>query len=288
MAPRKSPSDLRVLDLSPRKDQATKPRELIQVTGHQSLNLAARRAITILWHNAHRQGISENKSYTIELSELRTPSSHDNTLVEDAVLALMKTIISVTRDDGSTTRVQFLGGNNMHDPRRPQGVLTYNFDKFLIEILQDSKIWGKISLPVIMSFSSKYAITLYENVAQWSGLDFKTHATYSIQELRELLGVEEHKYELFGTLNKDVIKPALAEINALAPFNLGILFIKTSRQVTHVRLNWWTKSIDEHKAAWSELNKTKIGRKARIHKRAEYIAGPAPDLVYLTHKNGKD
>lgn len=288
MDKRKPKDELRVLDLSPRKDQANKPRELIQVTGHQALTLAARRAITILWHSAHRQGIAENKSYTIELSELRPPNSHDNTLVEDAVLQLMKTIISVTRDDGSTTRVQFLGGNNMHDPRRPHGVLTYNFDRFLIEILQDSKIWGKISLPVLMAFSTKYAITLYENVAQWTGLNNKKSATFSIDELRGMLGVETDKYTLFGTLNKDVLKPALAEINALAPFNIGMLIIKTGRKVTHVRINWWEKTVDEHKAAWSEMNKTKLGRRARINQKEEFIVGPVPGLAYLTHENGKD
>lgn len=284
----KTKDELRVLDLSPRKDQANKPRELIQVTGHQALTLAARRAITILWHTAHRQGIAENKSYTIELSELRPPNSHDNTLVEDAVLSLMKTILSVTRDDGSTTRVQFLGGNNMHDPRRPHGVLTYNFDRFLIEILQDSKIWGKISLPVLMAFSTKYAITLYENVSQWTGLNNKKSATFSIDELRSLLGVEPGKYDLFGTLNKDVLKPALTEINALAPFNIGALIIKTGRKVTHVRINWWDKSVEEHKAAWSEMNKSKVGRKARITGSGQYVTGPAAGLAYLTHKNGND
>lgn len=281
-------AELRVMDLSPRKDQANKPRELIQVTGHQSLTLAARRAITILWHSAHRQGIEEGKSYSIEISELRPPNSHDNALVEDAVLSLMKTILSVVREDGSTTRVQFLGGNNMGDPRRPHGVLTYNFDKYLIEILQDSKIWGKISLPVLMAFSSKYAITLYENVSQWTGLNNKKSATFSIEELRELLGVESDKYRLFGTLNQDVLKPALAEINALAHFNIGILIIKTGRKVTHVRLNWWDKTIEEHKEAWAEMNRAKTGRKARISKQAEYIVGPVGGLAYLTHENGKD
>jgi hypothetical protein len=48
---------------------------------------------------------------------------------------------------GKTRRVQFLGGNDLDDPDRSAGVLTYSFDRRLIEILRDSTIWGKIALP---------------------------------------------------------------------------------------------------------------------------------------------
>ena len=49
------------LDIKPRDREAIKPAELIQVTGHHELTLNARRAITILWHNAHLQGIAEGQ-----------------------------------------------------------------------------------------------------------------------------------------------------------------------------------------------------------------------------------
>jgi hypothetical protein len=59
----------------------------------------------------------------------------------------------------------------MDDPRRAAGVLTYSFDWRLLEILKDSTIWGKIALPVLMAFQSKYAVSLYENIAQMVNLD---------------------------------------------------------------------------------------------------------------------
>ena len=51
------------IKLHPRGRDALKPTELIQVTGHQTLSLYARRAITILWHNAHQQGVEPGKDY---------------------------------------------------------------------------------------------------------------------------------------------------------------------------------------------------------------------------------
>ena len=274
-----------VFDLKPSKDNATKPRELIQITGHESLSLTARRAITVLWHTAHMQGLEPNKDYTVELNDLRPFNTRNNDVIVEAVLALMKTIITMPLPNGGARRVQFLSGNDMEHPDRPAGVLTYSFDKRLVEILQDSKIWGSISLPVLMALTSKYSVSLYELVSQWVGLSHKTFESISVEELRALLGVELTKYPTFGGLNKYVLQPAITEINALAPFSLTLLLIKTGRKVTHVRIHWRTKSVDEHKLAWDELHRPKIGRKARIENQEETIIGPVSGASYLAHKN---
>ena len=55
--PDEEKTKLRTLDVRPRNREAIKPAELIQVTGHHELTLNARRSITILWYNAHLQGI---------------------------------------------------------------------------------------------------------------------------------------------------------------------------------------------------------------------------------------
>lgn len=255
---------LKVLGLTPRRDQATKPAELIQITGHQTLSLSARRAITILWHTAHMQGIVEGRDYTIEIDDLKSDDHKGYEMVEDAIIALMQTILTVRMTDGRTRRVQFLGGNDLDDPDRPAGVLTYSFDKRLVEVLRESEIWGKIALPVLMAFSSKYSVSLYENVAQWSGLARRTYQDLSLQDFRALLGVEEGKYPAFGALNKHVLKPVVLELNALAPFSVSIIPIKTGKKVTDIRVGWWAKSKAEADEAWREANRSKVGRKARI------------------------
>lgn len=118
-------SPLRVLDLKPRREQAVKSAELIQITGHQGLTLSARRAITILWHNAHLQGVEEGKDYVIEIDDLKPDHHKGYEMVEEAIIALMGTILTVRMAGGRTRRVQFLGGNDLDDPERPAGALTY-------------------------------------------------------------------------------------------------------------------------------------------------------------------
>lgn len=266
-----------VLSLRPPLDEAIKPSELIQITGHQQLTLNARRAITILWHQAHRQGIEEGKDYIIELSDLRPDGHKGSEMVEEAILSLMQTVLTVKLPGNQTRRVQFLGGNDMDDPTRPSGVLTYSFDKRLVEILRDSSIWGRIALPILMAFSSKYAVTLYENASQWSNLSHKFTQEFSLDEFRSLLGVEDGKYSAFGALNKHVLKPAVDEINALAPFNISLVPRKTGKRVTSIQIGWWRKTDEELKEAWAEAQRPKVGRRARISGKVEHIS-PMPSI----------
>lgn len=276
----------KVFELRPRRDQATKPAELIQITGHQSLTLNARRSITILWHNAHLQGVDEGKDYVIEIDDLKPDNHKGYEMVEEAIIALMRTIITIKKPDGKTQRVQFLGGNDLDAADRHAGVLTYSFDKRLVEILKDSTIWGKIALPILMALTSKYAVSLYEHVTQWTGLAHKTFQDYSLDEFRELLGIELGKYPAFGALNKHVIKPATLEINALAPFNITILPVKSGKKVTRIRISWWNKNNEEMAAAWREVNRSKVGRRARITGQTDYVHDPMTSQNRLL-RNGR-
>ncbi|HJT75738.1 MAG TPA: replication initiation protein [Gemmataceae bacterium] len=263
------------LDIKPRNSEAIKPAELIQVSGHHELTLNARRAITILWHNAHLQGIAEGRDYSVEIDDLKPDSHKGYEMVEEAIEALMRSILILRMPDGKTRRVQFLGGNDLDDPDRPAGVLTYSFDKRLIEALKDSTIWGKIALPVLMAFTSKYTISLYENLAQIASLSKKTYQDYTLDEFRDLLGVSPGRYKAFGELNKHVIKPAIAEVNALAPFSVSLVPVKQGKRVVQIRVGWWAKEGDALREAWNEMQRTRVGRRARI---AEVGHAPLPSI----------
>ena len=270
---------LHTIDLKPHNKEAIKPAELIQVTGHHELTLNARRAITVLWHSAHAQGIAEGKDYSVEIDELKPDGHKGYEMVEEAIEALMKTLLVVKMPDGKTRRVQFLGGNDLDDPDRPAGVLNYSFDKRLIEVLKLSTVWGKIAIPVLMAFTSKYAISLYENIAQIHNLSYKKSQVYSLEEFRELLGVPPGKYKTFGELNKHVIKPAVAELNALASFGVTIMPVKQGKKVVQIQVGWWTKNAEDLKESFQELQRTKLGRRARVAGKADRVLHPHPSIA---------
>ena len=273
------------LDLKPREREATKPAELIQISGHSALTLNARRAITILWHNAHRQGVAAGKDYTIEIDDLKADRHKGYERVEEAIIALMRALITVKMPGGKTTRVQFLGGNDLDDPDRPAGVLTYSFDKRLIEILKTSTIWGKITLPVLMAFTSKYAVSLYENVSQMTGLELKQSQSFSLDEFRDMLGVQPGRYKTFGELNKHVLQPAVAEVNALAPFSISVLPVKQGKRVMSVRVGWLRKDSAALHEAFAESQRPRFGRRARIAGTVEHILPPVPSISRLVRED---
>ena len=163
-------------------------------------------------------------------------------------------------------------------------MLTYSFDKRLIAILEDSRIWGRLELPVLMAFTSKYSVSLYENSAQFIRLEHKTMQEYSLKEFRGLLGLPEDKYPRFGELNKHVIKPIVQEINALAAFYVALAPIKEGRKVTRIRLTWTMKNEEELKAAYAEVRRPRFGRKARIKGTVEHLVmDPMPAMKGPQH-----
>ena len=60
------------------------------------------------------------------------------------------------------------------------------------------------------------------------------------------------------------IKPALMEVNALSDFTITVVPEKTGRRVTGILIGWGAKDIEGRKAAYAELQRPRVGRKARI------------------------
>ena len=85
------------------------------------------------------------------------------------------------------------------------------------------------------------------------------------------MGVPPGRYKTFGELNKHVIKPAVEEVNALAPFGISILPIKQGKRVVQIKVGWWTKDNAQLGQAYDELQRSKIGRRARISGNVEYV-----------------
>ena len=70
-------------------------------------------------------------------------------------------------------------------------------------------------------------------------------------------------------LNLKAIKPAVAEIDAMVSFGVKVFPIKEGRKVVRVRVGWWHKEVDELKTAFSEVNRSRVWRKARINDQVE-------------------
>ena len=265
----------RTIELTPVPGEMLKPAELIDIDGATGLTLAARRLYNQLIGHAFGPDMGkEGQEWTIRVSDLRG-THKGNERLEDSILALMKTIVTVRLPNGATRRVALLGGNDMGDPDRAHGTLTYSFDKRLVPLLRESSVFGKLELAVMHGFTTKYGLALYEALARRVRLNSRFFEDFELAALRELLGVPPDKLGTFSNLKLRAITPAVDEINALASFGCKVEPLKTGRKVTHIRVFWWWKDIDGLKEAYAELQRPKVGRKARI-------AGEIGEIVDLT------
>jgi hypothetical protein len=266
--------------LDPDDSRATmvKPGEMIDIREMEPLTLYDRRCFNLLVANAWDE-IEEDKDHVIPKAVLRG-AHKGNERIRDMVHRLMSTIVEmdVMRDGKKFIRsTHLLGDTDREDGDDETGVLYYSFPKGLRTIIKKSTTYGRLRTEVMFCFSSKYALALYEMTQKRGRLEYKNTDEFSVEEFRKLLGVRKGKLMAFSALRQRAIEPAVDELNALGDYHVQIDGVRTGRSITKVRMIWFPKDEQGLKAAYTEVQRHKAGRKARIAGGVEKIVGPAPE-----------
>lgn len=264
-------------DVAVRPGEVVKPGEIIGIPGMEGWSLADRRMWNLLLVNAWCDRLEDpTADFEIPLRELR--GLHDsNDRVRQSLEKLQTTLISARMPDGKTRTVQMLGGTDIDDDERTDGVLKYDFHRKLVPLLRRSEIYARMEMKVLTALSSKYSLALYE------ALSLRVNMRRSVEEipldtLRQWLGVEPGKLTQWAHLQQRALAPAVQEVNALSPFSVEIEPIKRGRKIDRVRVTWAKKQpfSPAEQAAAREVNRAKVGRKARVNGTAETVVEPFP------------
>ena len=263
---------LKSRDVSPRKGEMVKPREIIGIAGIEGWSLTDRRTWNLLLVNAWEDRLEDpTADFYISLSELR--GLHDsNDRIKKCLEKLQKTLVTVTMPHCGLRTVQMLGGTDIFDADREEGRLKYDFHRKLVPILRESEIYARMETKVLSAFTSKYALSLYEILSSKINLR-RMSEVIDVDTLRLWLGVETGRLSTWSNLWKFALKPAVSEINVLSPFEVEAEPIRRGRKVVQMRLSWSKKEpfSPVEKAAAREVNRHKTGRKARLDGSAETI-----------------
>ncbi len=143
------------------------------------------------------------------------------------------------------------------------------------EMAEKSCHWAILDRQTVFALSSKYSILLFQHIASLVNLDHVTSKTFTVAELRTVLGVPNGKVKRFADLKKDVLTPAIAEINQTSRMSLTATPNKIGRTVASVTIAWEEKPQEAKQEARRELARPKVGRKARRDGTAE-----APALAF--------
>lgn len=271
---------IRTIDVKSTPDSMIKPGELVDVVEVSPLTLTDRKIYNLLIDNA-KQDLAKPVEHSIKKEKLRQSRRGDER-IDDSIMRLMGAIAHIKTErngEAATMRVQLLGRNIEHD--RNDGNFYYTFDPELREVFLNSNVFARLKMNVMLSFSGKYGLTLYEMIEKRINMR-KTEMTMSIVQFRGLLGVPKGKLTTWNNLKTRAIDPAVAEVNQLATdFRVEITGLKTGRSFTDVLIRWWRTAPDGEEAAIVEHLHSKVGRKVRREGKVEEVEIAVAQLSHL-------
>ena len=140
--------------------------------------------------------------------------------------------------------------------------------------MQGSDYFAALNRGTLLAFESRYAVTMYERGCLLAGRrDPRWRGT--VEELREVMGVPKGVYRDWCGIREKVIEPAIAAVNQIADFVASYRLEHGPRnKVMAVELWFRPKPPAERNAAAAELNRSRVGRKARRLGTVEAVVAP--------------
>ena len=154
-------------------------------------------------------------------------------------------------------------------------LIAWWFGRAFREMAEKSCHWAILDRQTVFALSSKYSILLFQHVTSLVNLNHVTSKTFTVAELRAILGLQEGTLDRFADFNRRAFQPAIAEINQTSRLTLTATPRKVGRTVASVTISWEEKPLEQKQDTRRELDRSKVGRKARRDRTAE-----APVLAF--------
>ena len=117
------------------------------------------------------------------------------------------------------------------------GICTYSFAAHLRPKLYNPRIYTKLNLRLQNQFTSRYALILWEICFDYFDIARGQGETpfIPLEKFKELMGIRIEDYPLFKELNRNVIKPAIKEVNALTNFFIEVDQKRIGRRIGELK-----------------------------------------------------
>jgi hypothetical protein len=260
-------------------DEIVKAKELIEVryAKGQSLSLPARKVLNLLIGKAAGDAWKPG-SHVITKRELRGSHKGNERLpaiLDELMTTTFKLAVTSRRGLPAVLTAALLAWNIEETSETDDAIIEFEFTGPARKALRESNQYAIMNRAAVLSFDSKYAVTLYEMGCQrWQKRDVTWEGTPD--DLRSMLGVPNSTYRDWTDLRRRVIDQAIQEVNHLAPFVVAIPerggIKRQGRKVVGIRLEFWEKEDADKQEAAKELERSRVGRKARRKGSVETIA----------------
>ncbi len=278
---------LRVAEVIRRRDLdfVSKPGELVESefeTG--SLSAAARKAFALMLRKAGPDA-GESKTFTITKKELRGSHKGNERIqpVMDELLRVIVRIRTTTKKGKPAIMSQSLLSSCVEEISEDgMSVVEFEFSDNFKRVIQRSDYYARVNLGVMLALQSRYALTLYDLGCLIINRQNRV-VKMTVEELRRRLGVPDGSFKNFAEFRRDVLAKSKAEIDQLADFTVEWDEIRGSgrgRPVEAVKLTFSPKDPVDQEETARELDRPKVGRRARRDGAVEEIAAsPVPRIA---------
>ena len=118
-----------------------------------------------------------------------------------------------------------------------EGVCSYEFPKPLRLKLHNPRVYAKLNLRLQNRFRSRYALVLWEVCFDYFDTDRDQGETpfIPLEVFKGLMGLEKDEYPIFKELNRNVIKPAIKEINDLTDYFVEVEQKRLGRRIGELK-----------------------------------------------------
>ena len=199
------------------------------------LSLLQRKLVNALLYNAY-DGLLTAQEHHISASVLCEMIGFDSKNIgylKGALKGLMETVVEfdVLEEDGKRSWEAMV---LLPYARIKDGTCTYRYERALAEKLYHPDVYSKINLSVLREMNSSHALVLYENCYRFEGIGHT--AWWDIEVFRKLMAVDTmSSYKPFKALNRNVIQPAMKEVNKLSNIQVEMETRMKGRTVTGLR-----------------------------------------------------
>lgn len=199
------------------------------------LSLLQRKLVNALLYNAYDQLLTAQEHHinASVLCEMIGFDSKNIGYLKGALKGLMETVVEfdVLEEDGERSWEAMV---LLPYARIKGGKCTYRYERALAEKLYHPDVYSKINLSVLREMNSAHALVLYENCYRFEGIGHT--AWWDIEVFRKLMAVDSMpSYKPFKALNRNVIQPAMKEVNKLSNIQIEMETRMKGRTVTGLR-----------------------------------------------------
>ena len=200
------------------------------------LSLLQRKVSNVLLYHAYEElpdtDITEHAISLKEIAEVTGFESNDHQMLRDVLEALVDLKIKWNILD-SEGEEEWGVSSFLAQAVTKGGMCKYAYSPDLRRKLYNPEIYARINLSVQERFGSSYGLALYENCVRFR----RTGSTgwITIEQWRNLLGVDPGRHEQFKYFNRDVLKPAIEEINRFSDIRIEMQRRRKKRKIVALK-----------------------------------------------------